>query len=100
MARRVKTNFLENDREMFALLTGKDKGEDNSQVRMLAKKALRKVVEEQLSARQKQFLMLYYYEGTDMPTIADMFGVNVSTVSRTINRARHNLFKYLKYYFL
>ena len=60
---------------------------------------MKKVVEEQLSTRQKQMIVLYYYKEMDMPEIAEMLGINVSTVSRTLNRAKQNLMKYLKYYF-
>jgi RNA polymerase sigma factor (sigma-70 family) len=100
MAKRVITTFLNNDRDMFMLLNSRAESEGNSQLRRTAKKALKRVIEEQLSDRQKQYLVLYYFEDRDMPTIAKMFGVNVSTVSRTINRARQNIFKYMKYYFL
>jgi len=99
MARRVCTSFLNNDKEMFKLFSENSDSESNSELKKLARKALKKVIEEQLSARQKQFIVLYYYKEMDMPTIAEMCGVNASTVSRTLNRARQNIYKYLKYYF-
>ena len=71
----------------------------NSEKLKIAKKALKKVVEEQLSTRQKQVIVLYYYKKLDMPEIARLLSVNVSTISRTLKRARQNIIKYLKFYF-
>lgn len=100
MAKRTCTTFLNNDREMFKLLDNTADSEDNSAQKRLARRALKKIIDEQLTSRQKQFLVLYYYQGMDMPTIAKKHEVNVSTVSRTINRARMNIQKYMKYYFV
>ncbi len=99
MARRTRISALDNDSEMFRLLKSKEASEDNSKLRKIAIKALKKVIDEQLSARQKQYLVLYYYNNMDMPAIADECGVNKSTVSRTLNRAKQNIYKYMKYYF-
>jgi len=99
MARRIGSSILDNEREMFKLFNDNADGEGNQAVRKIAKKALKKVVEEQLSARQKQFIVLYYYKEMNIPEIAEMCGVNVSTVCRTLNRARQNIYKYMKYYF-
>ena len=76
---------------MYAIRSYYDSdSEGNSELRKIARKALKKVIEEQLSARQKQFIVLYYYKELDMPTIAKMCGVNPSTVSRTLHRAKQN----------
>lgn len=99
MARRVHWDFINGNKEMFKLFNEQSESETNVEKLKLVKKALKKVVEEQLSARQKQMIVLYYYKEMDMPEIAEMLGINVSTVSRTLNRARQNLIKYLKYYF-
>lgn len=98
MARRVNTNFLNSDKEMFSLLKQKEVLNDDSS--RIIKKALKKIIEEQLSEKQKEYIVLYYFKELDMATIAEMCEVNISTVSRTINRARQNIFKYMKYYFL
>lgn len=98
MARRAAKDLLTNDREMFRILSDSS-GESNAAVLKIAKRALRKIIEEQLTARQKQFIVLYYYKEMDMPSIAQMCNVNASTVSRTLNRARQKIFAYMKYYF-
>lgn len=100
MARKIRTSALENDWEMFNLIKQNENGEGNSEIKKIAIKALKKVIEEQLTTRQKQYLVLYYYNNVDMVQIAKQFGVNKSTVSRTINRARQKIYKYMKYYFI
>ncbi len=49
---------------------------------------LRNVVDHQLTPRQRQMVRMYYYERKSMPRIAAELGVNKSTVSRTVARAR------------
>ena len=41
------------------------------------------IIENELSARQKQILVLYYKEQKTMPEIAQVLGVSVSSVSHT-----------------
>ena len=45
------------------------------------------IIENELSARQKQILVLYYKEQKTMPEIAQALGVSVSSVSHTHRRA-------------
>ena len=99
MARRVHWDFSNSNREMFNLFNQISESESNSDKLKTVRKALKKVVEQQLTTRQKQVIVLYYYKQIDMPAIAEMLGINVSTVSRTLNRARQNIMKYLQYYF-
>lgn len=54
---------------------------------------LHSVLEDRLTKTQKCYIMLYYIDKKPMTEIARMFGVNRSTVSRTINRARERLAK-------
>lgn len=99
MARRTRISSLGNDKEMFDLIRQNENSQSNSELRKIAIKALKKIIEEQLSTRQKQYIVLYYYNNVDMVQIAKQCGVNKSTVSRTINRAKQNIYKYMKYYF-
>lgn len=72
----------------------------DDKIRRMAKKALKQILEEELSFRQKQLIMLYYYERWSMTEIAQHLGINVSTVSRTLSRARRNILSRIKYYFI
>lgn len=75
-----------------------DSEEDNHERVEKAKKLLLFVMKEQLSPRQKQMLILYFFERKNMVEIAAMLNVNKSTVSRTIHRGLEHLKNFLKYY--
>lgn len=64
-----------------------------------ALRALTEIIREQLTPKQRQYLVMYYYEKKTMPEIAELMGVNKATVSRTINRARNKLYERMKYYY-
>ena len=52
---------------------------------------LRAVLEDNLTKKQKCYIILYYRDGLRPAEIARRFGVNRSTVTRTINRGRQRL---------
>ena len=54
-------------------------------------------IEEELTARQREMISMYYLQQIPMPEIAKLLGVNVSTVSRTIKRGRVRLKRCLRY---
>lgn len=54
-------------------------------------------VESELTPRQRQLVRLYYIQQHTMPDIARELGVSVSTVSRTLRRARARLLRSLRY---
>ena len=58
---------------------------------------LRQARERELTPRQRQMVALYYDRGLNMVQIARRLGVNRSTVSRTLRRARERLYRYLRY---
>ena len=99
MPRRISFTRLNEDKEIYRIFNDNQSTESNTEVRLLAKKAMKRIIEEQLTARQKQILVLYYFEDIDMTAISEMLGINVSTVSRTLKYARNNLLRYLRYYF-
>lgn len=71
---------------------------DNHQQLTIVQKALRRAIEEELTPRQREVLLLYYFEGMLQPEIASHLGINKSSVSRTIKRARERLKKSLHFY--
>ena len=99
MSNKIRSTKFDNDSEMFEIIKYNKEGESNSVEYRKMLRILRKVVDEQLSERQKQYVMLYYYKRMKITQIAQMFGVNKSTVSRTINRARQNIKRYMQYYY-
>jgi len=65
---------------------------DRSRVELGLKKAI-----SMLTPTQRTYLNLYYFEGYTMLSIGQKYGVDKSTVSRTLKRGRTNLYKYLQF---
>lgn len=61
--------------------------------------ALQKAIEEDLTPRQREVLHMVCFEKKKSKEVADAFGVNESTVSRTLKRAKTQLRKCLAFYF-
>lgn len=71
--------------------------EDNeSDVRRL-KRNLRRAREEELTPRQRQLMQMRFEQNMSVTEIADALGLDKSTVSRTITRAKQRLYKCLRY---
>lgn len=70
---------------------------DNSERLARLRRQLRLARERELTARQRQFLDLYFDQGLTMTQIAADTGVAVSTVSRTLARAKRRLRRALQY---
>ena len=66
--------------------------------RLRLKKMLLKVINNELTPRQKQIIMLYYFHRTDTVTIARELGVTPQAVSAVMSRARLRMFRILQYY--
>ena len=74
-----------------------EESDDNGRRRQRLLHNLTKAVAEELTPRQREMLHLYYYEQLNMVQIAARLGVNKSTVSRTLCRARRRLHHILQY---
>ena len=71
--------------------------EDNeSDVRRL-KRNLRLAREEELAPRQRQLMQMRFEQNMSVSEIAEALGLDKSTVSRTITRAKQRLYKCLRY---
>ena len=75
----------------------RDNASDNSEFLNRLRQNLRRAREQALTPRQQEMLNLYYDLGMTMPQIAAHLGVNCSTVSRTIRRAKRRLYQCLRY---
>lgn len=82
------------DRSLKALL--EDTSGDEKIVHL--KKILLGVVKNELTARQKQIIVLYYYKDMDTVKIAAQLGITPQAVSGLLARARLRMFRVLKYY--
>lgn len=70
---------------------------DNAEQMVRLRRSLRRARERELTPRQRQVLELYYDQRKSIPQIAEELGVNRSTVSRTLRRARERLYRCLRY---
>ena len=70
---------------------------DNSERLDRLRRNLRQAREQELTPRQRQILELYYERGLNTPQIARELGLNRSTVSRTLRRAKDRLYRFLRY---
>ena len=70
---------------------------DNSAQLGRLKKNLVRALQEDVTDRQREFLLLYYAQGLNMRQIGERLGVDKSTVSRTIKRGEARLRRCLRY---
>lgn len=71
--------------------------ENNDEQVARLRRNLRRAREQELTKRQQEMVSLYYDQGMTMPQIAERLGVNRSTVSRNLRRARDRLYRFLRY---
>ena len=69
---------------------------DNSQEVSRLKRNLIRALKEDVTAKQRQVLLLYYAEGLNMREIGEKLGVDKSTVSRNIKRGERRLRRCLR----
>lgn len=99
MSRRItysETFSGEADRGIRAIISGDDCGEGDY-VRKL-KKMMLNVINNELTARQKQIIMLYYFKDVDIVRIAELLEVSPQAVSAVMKRARLKIYRFLQYY--
>lgn len=60
-------------------------------------KRLKKVIDNELTPKQREILIAYYFENKTMDQIAKDRGINKSTVCRTLNRAENRCRRCLRY---
>lgn len=70
---------------------------DNSREISRLKRNLLRALQEDVTARQRQTLLMYYGQGMNMREIGEVLGVDKSTVSRTIKRGEARLQRCLRY---
>ena len=71
--------------------------DDNRDQMNRLKRNLTHALRQDVTQRQREYMMLYYGQGMSMEAIARELGVNKSTVSRTLKRGRQRLYRCLRY---
>lgn len=81
--------------EMAAWL--RENGADNESELRRLKRNLRLARRDELTARQREILRMNFEQNMTVTEIAHELGVNKSTISRTLARAKRRLYKCLRY---
>ena len=93
---RVSSQVLEFDRQFIADLM---QVPATNRIRLeIVKRALREAIEADLTPRQREMLLMRYFEGKTGSEIAAQLQINPSTVTRTLRRAEENLRRSLRFY--
>ena len=71
--------------------------DDNRDQMNRLKRNLTHALRQDITTKQREYMMLYYGRGMSMEAIAKEVGVNKSTVSRTLKRGRQRLYRCLRY---
>lgn len=71
--------------------------QDNKDQINRLKRNLTHALRQDITQRQREYMMLYYGKNMSMEAIAQQCGVNKSTVSRTLKRGRQRLYRCLRY---
>ncbi len=85
----------EADKGIRMILGCKDEEEENAQ---RLRRVLLKVINNELTPRQKEIIMLYYFKDIDIVTISKRLDVSPQAVSAVMSRARMRMFRILQYY--
>lgn len=72
-------------------------GEDNSRQRRRLLQNLRRAMAQELTAKEREALELYYMAGENIPAIARRLGIHKSNVCRRIQRGKRKLRRCLRY---
>ena len=75
----------------------RDEMADDNAERLLRLKRKLSAALSKLPEKQRMYLLAYYSERLTMEQLAERFGVNKSTVSRSVNRAKKTLQDYLQF---
>lgn len=81
------------DLAMYSRMISND---NHAQISRL-KRNLTHALREDITPRQREYMLLYYGQGMSMEDIGRQMGVNKSTVSRTLKRGRQRLYRCLRY---
>lgn len=74
-------------------------GQTNRREREEYRRFLYRAIKTQLTHRQTQVMLLYYFEEKNITEIAQELGLNKSTVSRTLRRSLNRLTDLARLYF-
>lgn len=72
-------------------------GEDNRKGLDRLKEILPEVLNEGVTEKQRTYMLHYFVEQKNVCEIAEMYDINVSTVSRGIHRGLNRVYRYIRF---
>ena len=94
---RVPESVLDTDQNLILDLMGLSCS--NRKQLQLACFALNQIIQNDLTPRQQEMIQLYYYQNLNNKQIAELLKIDASTVCRTLQRAKHKIYKLMHFYF-
>lgn len=85
-------------KEQFAVSNWEEESNNSKDFEKL-KCNLAKIIQNELTPRQREIIDLYYYHNLNTVEIAKLLHIHKSTVSRTKNLALKTIKRFLQYYF-
>ena len=68
--------------------------------KIILRKILLNVINNELTPRQKEIIVLYYFKNTDTVAISKLLGITPQAVSALMKRARLKMYRILQYYLI
>ena len=81
------------------LLSKQEEASDNSRELEQLKRSLTKIIQNELTPRQREIIDLYYYHNLNTVEIAKLLHINKYSVSRTKRLAMKTIKRFLQYSF-
>ncbi len=98
MARRITYSDLCTGAEEKRLRKLLGESDTNSDKMSLYRKMMLNIIKNELTARQKEIIMLYYFREMNIVEISQRLDVSPQAVSAVLKRARLKLFRFMQYY--
>lgn len=98
MARRITYSDLCTGAEEKRLRKLLGESDTNSDRMSLYRKMMLNIIKNELTARQKEIIMLYYFKEMNIVEISQRLDVSPQAVSAVLKRARLKLFRFMQYY--
>lgn len=95
MSREIASCHIEHYPDLMTCFQGQTNRKEREEYRRF----LYRAIKTQLTHRQTQVMLLYYFEGKNITEIAQELGLNKSTVSRTLRRSLNRLTDLARLYF-
>lgn len=86
----------EADRGIRTILCDDDGTSDEFHSKL--RRVMLKVINNELTSRQKEIIMLYYFKGMDIVRIGELLGITPQAVSASMKRARLKIYRVMQYY--